>query len=138
MLNTLRPGSKVFVDGDYRFPVEEDSAAGYIEMRSITFNTTNRTTQAGSAPTGTGATGGEVVNRRTVAVKSPQQPKRTSVRPPQPPPKPALSNDDSQSFSFTDFTTDPSPKRGNDGTTGPENVKRLRKPRTKGNQEEDL
>jgi hypothetical protein len=69
MLNTLRAGSKVFVDRDYRLPVEEDSAAGYIEIRSIIFNTTNRTTQAGSAPTGTGATGGEVVNVKVLRSK---------------------------------------------------------------------
>jgi hypothetical protein len=41
--------SKVFVDGDYGFPIEEISAPGYIEVRNISFNTTNRTIQEGNA-----------------------------------------------------------------------------------------
>ena len=32
VLGTLRASTKIFVDGDYRFPVEENSAPGYIEV----------------------------------------------------------------------------------------------------------
>src|ERR1700684_2240553 len=42
VLGGMQPSTKVFVDGDYRFPVEGESTPGYIEVRSATFNSTNR------------------------------------------------------------------------------------------------
>jgi hypothetical protein len=38
----MQPSTKLFIDGDYRFPVEGDSTPGDIEVRDVTFNTTNR------------------------------------------------------------------------------------------------
>ena len=38
----MQPSTKLFTDGDYRFPVEGDSTQGYIEARNITFNTSTR------------------------------------------------------------------------------------------------
>jgi hypothetical protein len=67
----MHASSKVFVDGDYRFPVEQPSAPAYIEVRNITFNATNRTIQGGNTISGTGASNGiGGGNRRNVMFKS--------------------------------------------------------------------
>jgi hypothetical protein len=66
----MRVSSKVFIDGDYRFPIEETSTPGYIEVRNITFNATNHTIQGGNTTNGTGASGGTGGNRRNVTLKS--------------------------------------------------------------------
>jgi hypothetical protein len=77
--SNMKASTKVFVDGDYRFPVEADSTPGYVEVRNVTFNATNRTTQGGAAADGTRASGGSGGNRRNVALKSsPSKPKHTS------------------------------------------------------------
>jgi hypothetical protein len=66
----MHASSKVFVDGDYRFPVEQNSIPGYIEVRNVSFNATNRTIQGGNAANGTGASGGSGGNRHNVILKS--------------------------------------------------------------------
>jgi hypothetical protein len=58
----MHASSKVFVNGDYRFPAEQNSTPGYIEVRNISFNATNRPTQGGSVANGTGASVGAVGN----------------------------------------------------------------------------
>ena len=81
VLGSLRASTKIFVDGDYRFPVEESSTPAYIEVRNVNFNTTNRTSQGEAAAGGTGAFGGSGGNRRQVVLKSsPQKPKHTPDR----------------------------------------------------------
>jgi hypothetical protein len=50
--------------GDYRFPVEEDAAPGYIEVRNVNSNT------SADAIAGSGASGGRSGNRRNVVLKS--------------------------------------------------------------------
>jgi len=70
VLGSMQPSTKVFVDGDYRFPVEGESTPGYIEVRNVTFNTTNRSAQGGAPTDGTKASGGTAGNRRSVALKS--------------------------------------------------------------------
>ncbi|KAN0083540.1 hypothetical protein V8E54_002628 [Elaphomyces granulatus] len=66
VLGSMQPSTKVFVDGDYRFPVEGESTPGYIEVRNVTFNTTNRSAQGGAPTDGTKASGGTAGNRRSV------------------------------------------------------------------------
>jgi hypothetical protein len=74
----MHASSKVFVNGDYRFPVEQNSTPGYIEVRNISFNATNRPTQGGSVANGTGASGGSGGKRRNVVLKSsPAKPRYT-------------------------------------------------------------
>jgi hypothetical protein len=38
VLVNMHASTKVFVDGDYQFPAEEESAPGYIEVRNVNFN----------------------------------------------------------------------------------------------------
>jgi len=66
----MKPSTKIFVDGDYRFPKEDNSTPGYIEVRNATFNVTARITTQGveSAKTSGGASSGG--NRRSVTLKS--------------------------------------------------------------------
>jgi hypothetical protein len=66
----MHASSKVFVDGDYRFPAEQTSTPGYIEVRNVTFNATNRPTQGVNVANGTGASGGSGGKRRNVVLKS--------------------------------------------------------------------
>ena len=74
----MHASSKVFVNGDYRFPVEQNSTPGYIEVRNVSFNATNRPTQGGSVANGTGASGGSGGKRRNVVLKSsPAKPRYT-------------------------------------------------------------
>ena len=83
VLGSMQPSTKVFVDGDYRFPVEGESTPGYIEVRNVTFNTTNRSSQGGAPTNSTRASGGSAGNRRSVALKSsPPKPKHTGASSP--------------------------------------------------------
>ena len=76
----MQPSTKLFIDGDYRFPVEGDSTPGCIEVRDVTFNMTNRSAQGGAPTDGTRASGGTARNRRNVALKSsPAKPKHTGA-----------------------------------------------------------
>jgi hypothetical protein len=78
VLANMHASTKVFVNGDYRFPAEE-SAPGYIEVRNVNFNATNRSTLTGSIAN-VGASGG--ANRRNVALKSsPAEPRYNHFRP---------------------------------------------------------
>ena len=65
-----RASSKIFIDGNYRFSIEETSTPGYIEIRNITFNATNRTIQGGNTTNGTGTSGGTGGNRCNIILKS--------------------------------------------------------------------
>jgi hypothetical protein len=66
----MHASSKVFVDGAYRFPIEEPSTPGYIEVWNINFNGTNRMIQEGNTANGTGTSGGTGGSRRNVTLKS--------------------------------------------------------------------
>jgi hypothetical protein len=76
----MHASSKVFVDGDYRFPVEQNSTPGYIEVRNVSFNATNRPTQGGNVANGTGASSGSGGKRRNVVLKSSPAKASTSRR----------------------------------------------------------
>jgi hypothetical protein len=79
VLGSLHASTKIFVDGDYRFPDEDSSTPGYIEVRNANFNSTNRTTQGEVGVDGTRASGGSGGNRRHVVLKSsPNKPKHYS------------------------------------------------------------
>ena len=67
----MHASSKVFVDGDYRFPVELPFAPIYIEVQNITFNATNRIIQGGNTISSTGDSNGiGSRNHRNVIFKS--------------------------------------------------------------------
>jgi hypothetical protein len=76
----MHASSKVFVDGDYRFPVEQNSTPGYIEVWNVSFNATNRPTQGGNVANGTGASSGSGGKRRNVVLKSSPAKASTSRR----------------------------------------------------------
>jgi hypothetical protein len=76
----MHASSKVFVDGDYRFPVEQNYTPGYIEVRNVSFNATNRPTQGGNVANGTGASSGSGGKRRNVVLKSSPAKASTSRR----------------------------------------------------------
>jgi hypothetical protein len=103
VLGTLRASTKIFVDGDYRFPVEESSTPGYVEVRNVNFNTTNRTSQGED---GTGAYGGSGGNRRNVVLKSsPNKPKLSPGRSSQAGPTGSVSADDVGFLRTSSFST---------------------------------
>jgi hypothetical protein len=106
VLGSLHASTKIFVDGDYRFPVEESSTPGYIEVRNVHFNTTNRTGQGEVAVDGTGAYGGSTGNRRNVVLKSsPNRPKQSPGRSSQAGPAGNVSADGVGSLRTPSFST---------------------------------
>lgn len=91
----MLPSTKLFVDGDYRFPVEGDCTPGYIEARDITFNSTSRSSQGAVAADVTKSSGGGGGNRRNVTLKSsPSKPKLNPGGSPRAGPKSRVSQDD--------------------------------------------
>lgn len=91
----MLPSTKLFVDGDYRFPVEGDSTPGYIEVRDVTFNSTSRSAQGVIAADGTKSSSGGGGNRRNVTLKSsPSKPRVNPAGSPRPGPKSGVSLDD--------------------------------------------
>jgi hypothetical protein len=106
VLGSLRASTKIFVDGEYRFPVEESSTPGYIEVRNVNFNTTNRTGQGEVAVDRAGAYGGSSGNRRNVVLKSsPNKPKQSPGRSSQAGPAGSVSADDVGSLRTPSFPT---------------------------------
>jgi hypothetical protein len=79
VLTSAHISTKIFAGGDYKFPVEEDAAPGYIEVCGVNFNTTHRITSAPDAITGSRASGGRSGNRRNIFLKSsPSKPRGNS------------------------------------------------------------
>lgn len=155
--SSLHATTKLFVDGDYRFPVEETSTPGYIEVRGVSFNATNRTSLSCNPATASGATGGSGGKRRNVLLKaSPVKPKYTGGSSQASPERSRAATANvttdyeasSMSFALADFGNDPEVsskgnpsniqnKRGLDNTGAPETPKRQRRPTAKAKEREE-
>jgi hypothetical protein len=144
----MKPSTKVFLDGDYRFPEEENSTPGYIEVRNVTFNSTARTFTQGGTMEGTKASG----NRRNVTLKSAAKPKfavgssRTGpgsaststndVNHQATPSSAPADGDDGMSFALAEFegaaVSEVNHRKRGPDTSGPEtSAKRQKKPNVK-------
>jgi hypothetical protein len=64
----LRPNTKLFIDGDYTFPVQDTQQVGYLDINNVTFNSTNRPTIGSAAGAGRVPQGGSS-RRRDVPIK---------------------------------------------------------------------
>ena len=64
----LRRNTKLFIDGDYTFPVQDNQQVGYLDINNVTFNSTNRLTVDSTIEAGRGPQGGSS-RRRDVPIK---------------------------------------------------------------------
>ena len=65
---SMRPQSRLFVDGYYTFPIEETQEPGYLDLINVSFNSTNHTTTEGGPIIG--GTGGGSSRRQNVPLKT--------------------------------------------------------------------
>jgi hypothetical protein len=148
----MKASTKIFVDGDYRFPEEENSTPGYIEVRNVTFNSTARTSTEKGIVEETKASGGGG-NRRNVTLKSTTSKPRSAggssrtgpgtdsastndVGFQGTPGSAPANNNDEMSFALAEFeggaVSEGNPRKRGPDTNGPETAtKRQKKPNAK-------